>query len=475
MALRRQVAETAATWEDPITGIDLFNSEEDIPPKAARLMQNCVYRAGVRMRYGNTRITPTAVAAGFRVRGGHKFYYGGTSPAKERLIAYDTKISKISDIGTETILTSGMTSDKDTYFTTWTITDKVYIANNTDVLRSYDGITFATVTGTAIPIPRGRVAPVLDRLLAITSNGIERSDSLVDNVWSNNSSWATFRPSQVGLFTAIHPFSMRGTDSIYSGAFAFQANAYYLITGTDYGSDVTSATASTNEDSAIQLLDPNVGTSSPDSVVTVPGVGMFWFTTDLNIYWVPEGSLKGQYIGDKLRSNTGTVGIESTNKAQLAQVWMTHFDRYLYLGIPTGTNTYVDTQFWLDLYEFTRADKTKETTAIWYGPMLGQTIGNIWREDQQGELTLKGGEGNPTTGIFVYNLNESGRFEDSIGGTDTAITMIYQTYFKSFGTFSREKYIRSLNFELRNFAGAPIVDLFDLDGAIITNVAITEV
>lgn len=475
MALRRQVPESSATWEDPITGIDLFNSEEDIPPGAARLMQNCVYRAGVRMRNGNTRITASAIAASFRVRGGHKFYYGGASPAKKRLIAYDTKISTISDAGAESVLTSGMTSDKDTYFSTWSITDKVYISNNTDVLRSYDGTTFATVAGTAIPTPRARVAPVLDRLLAITSNGIERTNSIVDSVWSNNSSWATFRPSQVGLFTALHPFTLRGTDSLYTGAFAFQAHAYYLITGTDFGSDVTSGTASSGEDSAIQILSPSVGTSSPDAVVTVPGVGIFWFTTDLNVYWVPEGSLSGQYVGDKLKSNTGTVGIESTNKEQLAQVWMTYYDRYLILGVPTGTSTYANTQFWLDLYEFTRADKTKSTTAVWYGPMTGQTIGRTWREDQQGELALKGGEGNPSTGVFVYNVNEASRFKDAIGTTDTDITMSYQTYFKDFGAFSREKYIRSLNFELRNFAGSPTVDLFDLDGTIIADVAITEV
>ena len=475
MALRGQINERGSTWEDPILGINLFDSEEDLKPGEARLMQNNVYRAGVRMRNGNTRVTPTVIAASFRVRGGHKFYYGGASPAKKRLIAYDTKISVISDAGAETVLTSGMTSDKDTYFTTWTITDKVYISNNTDVLRSYDGTTFATVAGTAIPTPRAKVAPVLDRLLAITTNGIERCDPRDPTKWSSNSGWATFRPSQVGLFTAIHPFSYRGTDTLYPGAFAFQANAYYLITGTDFGSDVTAGTASAGEDSAIQLLDPNVGTSSPDSVVTVPGVGIFWFTTDLNVYWVPEGSLRGQYVGDKLRSNSHTVGIESTNKDQLAQVWMTYYDRYLILGVPTGSNTYANVQFWADLYELTRADKTKPTTAIWYGPMTGQTVGRTWREDQQGELALKGGEGNTATGIFVYNINEFARFQDAIGTVDTNISMVYQTYFKDFGSFSREKYVRSLDFELRNFNGSPVVDLLDLDGTIIAGIPIVAV
>ena len=474
MALRGQLSERDSTWHDPINGLDLFNSEEDIQPGSSRLMENCVYRSGIRMRNGNTRITSASLAASFRVRGGHRFYYGGSTPTKKRLIAYNTKISVISDVGGETVLTSGMTSDKDTYFTTWTITDKVYISNNTDVLRSYDGTTFATVSGTAIPVGRARIAPILDRLFAITTNGIERTSPRVDNAWSNNSSWATFRPSQVGLFTALHPFTLRGTDSIYTGGFAFQANAYYLITGTDYGSDATAGTASAGEDSAFQLLDSNVGTSSPDSVVTVPGVGIFWFTTDLNVYWVPEGSLHGQYVGDKLRSNNDTLGIEATNKDHLAQVQMSYFDRYLILSVPT-VSTYPDTSFFLDLHEFTRADKQNPTTAIWYGPMTGQTVGRLWREDQQGELDLRGGEGNPSTGVFVYNMLEFGRFQDAVGTIDTNITMTYQSYFKTFGASSREKYIRSINFELQNFVGSPTVTLLDLDGEIITGVPILAV
>lgn len=474
MALRRQVPEQYATWEDPIMGVNLFDSEEDLKPGEARLMQNCVFRSGVRMRTGTSLLTPAQVSSGQHVFGGHKYYFGGANPQKIRLAAYGSHISKFADDGTETLLTS-TNAEANTYFTTWTITDKVYISNGSDVLQSYDGSNLIDVSGTAIPTARARVCPVLDRLLAITTNGIERTDPRDPTIWSNNSSWATFRPSQVGLFTAIHPFTLRGTDTLYSGAFAFQANAYYLITGSDYGSDVTSATASTGEDSSIQILDPLVGTSSPNSVVTVPGIGIFWFTTDLNVYWVPEGQLHGKYVGDKIRSNGTTTGIESTNKASLENVWMEYFDRYLILGVPTGGNTYADTQFWLDLYQFTRADQTIQPTAVWYGPMTGQTVGKVWREDQQGELRLMGGEGNDNTGVFIYNLLDPSRFADAVGTSDTDIVMTYQTYFKDFSAFSREKYIRSLNFELTNVAGTPTVTLEDLDETIISSVNIEAV
>ena len=476
MALRRQIPESRATWADPVRGLNLFDSEEDLVPGDARLMQNCVYRSGTRMRNGNTRVTPTALGASLKVRGGHRYYFGGATPQKTRLLAYGTKIVTVSDTGVEVVLNSGMTNDKDTFFTTWSISDIVYIANPSDVLRQYDGTTFSTVTGTAIPTARTGVVPILDRLLAITTNGIERSNPRSATVWSTNSAWATFRPSRVGLFTALHPFTLRGVDTLYPGALAFQPNAYYVITGTNFGADVTAASAPTGEDSSIKLLDPNVGCSSPYSVTTVPGVGIFWFTTDLNVYFVPEGSLSGRYVGDRLRSNSSTAGIESVNKAALDQVWMTYFDRYLILGIPVGSNTYATTQFWGDLRTLTEGtDFPTQPRGAWYGPMTGQTIGRVWREDQQGEFQLRGGEGNSVTGVFVYNMLEAGRFQDAVGTADTNITMAYQSYFKGFGAASREKYIRSINLDLNNFVGTPTLDLLDLDGNIITGVAITAV
>src|SRR4029078_13161373 len=143
---------------------------------------------------------------------------------------------------------------------------------------------FTQITGTNVPTPRSGVVPVSDRLLAITTNGIERSDPRSDSVWSNNSSWATLRPQRPGLFTAMHPYALRGLDSVFEGAIVLQERAYYHITGSDFGTIFIAATASVDEDVSIKLLDPTVGTASPDSLCTVPGVGIFWFTIDLNVF-----------------------------------------------------------------------------------------------------------------------------------------------------------------------------------------------
>ena len=478
MALRRQVSEARATFPDPVRGLNLRAAEQDLQRGEARLMQNCVYDGGTRSRKGSGKITTTTLDATKRIRGLTKFYYGGVNPTGKRLVAYSTKISVIADVGTETILNSGMTSDLDTFFCTWTIDDKVYISNGTDVIRSYDGTTFATVAGTNIPTARGPIIPVSDRLLCITTNGIERSDPRSATIWSSNSSWATFRPQQAGLFTALHAGTMKGADTIYSGAFAFQANAHYLIQGTDFGSSVIAGTASAGEDASIQLMDPRVGTSSPYSIVSVPGVGIFWITSDVNVYMISEGTLTGKFVGDKLVSNNSTDGLENVNRAAISQIWGVYWNRYLIFGFPMGSDTWPSTQFWLDLRGFDTANTAKEgpnAGIVWYGPMTGQTVGRAFAETQNGNNTLSGGEGNPTTGAFVYELQKASTFTDAIGTVDTNITVKYRTHFEDFGAPSREKYVRAIHFDLQVPSGSALANIYDLDGLTQFNVPIEEV
>lgn len=471
MALRRQISEKDASYAEPYLGVNLRESEENLGDGEARLMENAEYFGGIRIRRGSQRINSSSLGA-FKILGGAGYYYGGSTPQKKRLIAYNNRISVLNDVGTESILTSGMTAGLDTYFKTWPITDSIYISNGTDTLRKYDGTTFSTVSGTNVPAPRTSVVPILDRMLAITSAGIERTDPRVDNVWSANSSWATLRPQHPGLFTGLHPYTLRGTDTLYPGAIAFQERAHYLITGTDFGDSVVAASPSTGEDASIRLLDPTVGTNSPDSVCTVPGIGMFWFTTDLNVYWLPEGQLTGRFVGDKLQSTVGTAGIESTYTGALKQVWMTYFDHMLMLGIPLGTNQYASTQWWLDMRMLR---DHPDRGPVWYGPMTGQTVGRAWIENQQGDNRVMGGEGNSASGAFVYQLRVPSRFTDAVGTADNAVAMIYQTIFKSFGIPSREKYVQAVHLDLNTYSGTATLDLLDLDGVLASGVAITAV
>ena len=469
--LHDQIPEKDATFTDPIYGVNLRASLEDLRAGESPLMQNCEFLGGVRPRFGSIALNGSSLGA-YKILGGHRYYYGGASATAKRLIAFNNRISVLSDAGSETNLTTGMTAGLNTYFTTWPITDSCYISNETDTLRKYDGTTFSTVSGTNIPSPHSRVCPILDRLLAITTNGIERTDPRVDNVWSSNSSWATFRPQLPGLFTALHPISLRASDSFYTGALAFQERAFYLIQGTDFGAaPVTAASAPTGEDASISLLDESVGTASPYSICTVPGIGTLWLTTELNVYFLPEGSLKGQLIGDRLFSTGTTAGLESINKAQLSQAWMVYLNQRVILGIPVGSDTYATTQWWLDVNSYRQYP---DRGPVWYGPMIGQSVGRAWVEDQQGEARTMGGEGNSSTGAFVYELRVSGETTDAVGTSTSDIEVSYQTSFKDHGVPWRQKYTQDVILDMTPYSGDVTIDIYDLDGPIATGLTVEQ-
>lgn len=470
--LRNQIPEEMATYADPVLGVNLNSAQADLKPGEAALMQNCVYYAGTQIRSGSVALNSSSLGA-YNCLGGHKYYYGGSVPKSLRVVAYNTNIVSLSDAGVQSVLTSSMTAGKDTHFVTWPITDRVYVSNGTDQFSFYDGniSTFESVSSIAGYVnvpgmsgnPASRMcAPILDRLMCITTNGIERTNARVDNIWSLNSPWATMRPIKGGLFTALASYTMRGLDALYPGIIAFQADAFYLITGTEFGVDVTAASAS-GDNGSIQLLDPKIGTSSPYSVKAVPGVGLFWFTSDKNVYMLPEGALSGRLVGTKLISTGAAQGIESVNLSALGQVWMEYFYPYLMLGVPLGSNTYATTQFWLDIRQFFTAPQTEP---VWYGPMTGQSVGRCWAETQNSDSRVIGGEGNSANGLFVYNLRQQGTFTDAVGTSNNAVAMNYLSYFQDFGYPSRGKYVQNINADLYMPGNTATCQLYDLTGAL---------
>lgn len=458
--LRSRVPDKFSELVPPILGVNLRDPPHQLMPGECLLLQNAYFDGGIRPIPGTIRVTPSTLAASTRARGGHRFYkQNGT---KYRLVAYSTKISTINDAGSESVLTTTASSDRITYFTTWPILDRAYACNGLDNPYYFTGSSFGQLTGTNIPTPMGRMVPILDRMMAISTYGIERTNARDDTVWSSNSDWATLRPTKPGPFSAIHPYTITGQDNIYSGLLAFQPNAYYLVTGTDFGSSVIAATASTSEDSAIQLMDGNIGTSSPQSVCTVPGVGIFWVTSDLNVYFLPQGSLKGVYIGDKLQSRGNTKGLNDANVNALDQIWMEYFDRKLLLGFPTGTHTYSDTQYWLDLRYLTAGDPKG---SVWYGPQTVNTWGCVWRENQGGDLGLYAAEGNTTNGVYVYQTYRADTIAHQVGSSSVLPTMLYQDRHEGYGGGTTLKYVRDARLTAMltgGSAAAAMVDLGDV-------------
>lgn len=468
MPLREQLPDKISQFSPPVLGVNLRDNEVDLTPHEARLMQNAIYLNGTRKRTGSERLTAHSLGP-HRVTGGHKFYYGGSSnPQGKRLISYDDRVSLITDAGSEFVLTTGKTPNLNTYFVSWSNTDKEYISNGADAIDVYDGSVYSTLSGTNIPQKATVIAPILDRLMAVTPDGIERTNALVDNVWSLNSSWATIRPALPGPFTTIYPHTLTSVNGdLFPGIVAFQGNAYYLIGGSMFGTDVTAGTA-TNDDAYIKLIDPRVGTSSPKSVASVPGVGLFWVTSDAYVYHVPYGKAHGVYIGDKIYSRGTTTGTESINQAAIQNVWMVYYDRFLRLGIPIGSNTFPSIEYWLDMRQFMK----DPTNPVWFGPMIGRTHGSVWTELQNGDRLLYAGEGSQGNGAYVYRVDSPGVYTDAVANGDGNIDMVFQSWYNDFTAPSRRKYIRNVELDLNDYIGDATLDIIDTQGTVAANLPI---
>lgn len=575
MSLRNQVPDAEATYADPVLGVNLNASEEDLQAGESSKMKNVVHLGGLVTREGSTLFTPSQIAASYAVLGGHKFYYGTSS--SKRLICYFTNISVISDAGSETIILSTQTSGAQTYFKTWPITDKVYISNGIDPLLEYDGTlisvagstnirssdyswTLSTGGGTATYYLRtsaggnpglaqpagvllnkvsvaGGVATALsagqwgwddvdtlgyntvyvrlsddtdpdtkangyvaamstltipgltgwingssqtlpaakqiiglsDRLFALTSDGIERCDPRDPTAWSKDSSWATFRPSQSGTFLSHIPHSVSSqSGEPINGALAFTDSDYYFYTGSDFGDDVTAATASTGEDGAIRHIAP-IGLAYARAVDNVPGLGTFFITNQKNIYFIPTGSVYGRMVGTKIFNSGGsaTAGIESLAANQPA--WVVYWEPYLMVSFCID-NGYPETQYWLDMRKF----RIDPNNPVWYGPMTGQSPSVVWKENQTGEYSLMSGEGNSTTGVFVYKIRVPDTYSDASGTSVNAIACEYSTYLKSGGAPSREKVVQQIEIEMNEITGEATCDISDISGTVLSGLPIEK-
>lgn len=449
MALRNKLPDEIARYPDPVLGLNLRLSLEDLDPGYAVLLQNCVWDGGVKNRFGSETVIQTSQGM-YRGLGGHRFYYQTTS--KARLASWNTHLFTVSDTGTLTTLTNGLTADKDGHFETWSITDAAYYCNETtDGLVKIDNtLVLTTVTGTNIPSSPKMVKPFLDRLFAIQDAVVIPTNPRVDSVWATTgSSWSAYRPvGSGGRPTAIHLHSLTGQQGDpLAELLIFQSGSVTALTGTDFGSDVTSASPpSSGWDARMRLLDPSIGTESPYSVVTVPGLGTFWFTQHNNVAWLPFNEATPRLIGDRLVSlnRTDVNGIQKVNAASRSQVVMKYHDRYLKLCIPVNA-TYANVQYWLDVRSLQNDLNGQQSPAhgfVWYGPMLGQHIGRAWVEDRNGDPEdLMVLEGDPTLGVYLYRFNVPNLHADAYASTTVAIAPRYRTFYHGFGMPSYDKMV----------------------------------
>ena len=469
--LRNRLPDEQAEWPHAVMGVNLRDSLEDLQPGEAERLTNMYNDGGMRKRFGSSVLTTASLGA-FRGRGGIRAY--PQTATRFRMIAYSTFVSTISDTGVQGIVTGSLTSDQDVHFKAWSITDYTYVCNKSNIMgRVSAGQAYSTVTGVNIPASPTMACPFLDRLFAIQGDGVWSTNPRVDTVWSPNSStWAVYRPAGgAGGPTAIHLHSLTGQQSTpQAQMLIFQSAAVTSLTGTDFGSDVTAATPPTGWDATLTLLSPRIGTNSPYSVVTVPALGTFWFTQDYNVAWLPFNEATPRLIGDKLFSNRADLyGINDVNASAIGQVRMIYHDRKLKLFLPVDSNAYSTIQYWLDLRDLQTAFQGEnQATVAWSGPHIGQSLSALWVESESSDNdVLYGCEGNSTTGMFVYLLNDSTTYKDANGLLTADVELDYRTFYHTFGAPTYEKWIPEVRFDAIGRLQNATVTLKDLHGSLV--------
>ena len=476
--LRRRLPDEIAQWPLPVQGVNLRDALGTLQPEEAEKMSNCYYDGGLRIRLGAA--TATAVSHGaFRGRGGYRVY--PLTLPKFRLVAWDTKIATLSDTGAMGTVTFTMTSDQDTHFRTWSITDRTYVANHADVMGAIAASqTYATVTGVNIPASPTMVMPFLDRLFAIQGDGVWSTNPRTDAVWSPNSStWAVYRPSGgTGMPTAIHLHSLTGNlNSPLAQLLIFQESSLTALTGNDFGSDVTQVTPPLTWDAQLTLLSPNLGTKSPYSLVTVPGVGTFWFTQSSSVAWLGFDASVPKIISDKLFSNrTDVYGVNDVNHDQLGQVRLVYHDRKLKLCFPVEANAYSTIQYWLDMRQLQSVPGLADTAKLsWSGPHTGQSLSAMWVEASGGDNdAFFACEGNSTVGMWVYAMNQPTVFTDQVGATANNVVEDYRSFYHRFGAPTYEKWIPTVRFDTFGSPQNARVTLKDLHGGTVASLIMTD-
>mgnify|MGYP001596473566 FL=1 len=469
--LRGRLPDDVAMYPDPTSGINLRVSLEDLQPTEAVRMENMILDGGLRKRFGAARLNAASLGA-FTGLGGIRFYFSTAS--KTRIIAYNNRISSISDAGVETVINAAMTAGLDTFMEPWSTTDALYITNGTDTLRKYDGTTFSTVAGTNIPTG-SVIKQMLDRLFCIQGAVVVSTDPRSDSVWSpTSSSWAAYRPSGSGgnpTALHVHPTVSSTGDFLQAGLLILQAGATSLLTGTDFGSSVVAASPPTGWNAILSTIDRNIGTQSPYSLVSVTGLGTFWFTSDFNVAWLPIGAGdRIVLIGDKLFSNrTDINGANNVNTSALGHVLMAYHDRKLKLFLPVESNSYTTIQYWLDLRPLQEAQaavlagRAENIPAAWSGPHSGQSLSRVWVESQAGDANLMFGlEGNSATGLFVYELNAGNIWTDDVGTATNDVQTDWASFYHDDGMPSWEKLISKLRLDTSGYINNATVAINDL-------------
>ncbi len=163
-------------------GVNLRGQPLDIAPNE---LLACINMYPVAAGYligrgGQTRYTQAGPINANPIKSLYRFYKQNGQGIQ--LATTSTNVFTVNDVtGVPTSILGGLTANQRFSFVTWTAKDKVYWTNGIEPMQSYNGTTVAAVGGGS-PVAL-QIELYLDRMYALTNNGVRFSDLNVDNSW----------------------------------------------------------------------------------------------------------------------------------------------------------------------------------------------------------------------------------------------------------------------------------------------------
>ena len=457
------------TYPLPAAGLNISKDLLSLHADESPWMKNCYYREGIQMRKGSRSHTvnplSTSDPGNTFTSSLHRYYYDTASrwlfAAEGNSVTKSGGIYKFDEAARTWLLTMSGRNTENVNFVDWAPVNSVYISDGVNRTIKFSGINnWTTLSGSQANLGIRQIIPILDRLVCIDTvnpSFIKWCEPYNDALWTSGHDLA--KVGGPGIIEGMAQYGLLTFEGYQDKLLFMKSSSIWLFTA----KDLTLATF----DARLDMVTNGIGCVAWKTAKSTP-IGTIFLGTDRQVYLL-DLDLGLKTIGTKIRSNREDVqGIEAIPQGSMARSHAVYHDGFYKLFVPGPGANGPNTQYWLDVDNF-----QKDYAGLygpWYGPMTGQNIFTTAIQNgpsDGGELI--GGEGLPTVGSYVYQLDAGGT--DAVGTSGADINMQYHSQHNDHNRAEMYKSIKQVDIQENRPGGTINLVLADIDNVAVSGLS----